>query len=83
MGRFAIFVKNLLRYIIRNNGIVPLISGWKDFVRMTRKLIIKGEHFNVNFFKQTDGTIRVEVSHSITGKHFKMFPDNLINFEES
>lgn len=50
---------------------------------MTRKLIIRGEHFNVNFFKQTDGTIRVEVSHSITGKHFKMFPDNLINFEES
>lgn len=50
---------------------------------MTRKLIIEGEHFDVNFFTQKDGTIRVEVCHTITGKHYKMFPDNLINFEES
>ena len=50
---------------------------------MTRKLIIEGEHFDVNFFKQKDGTIRVEVCRTNTGKHYKMFPDNFINFEES
>jgi hypothetical protein len=55
-----------------------------EFVRMiTRKLIIDGNHFDVVFFNQDDGTCRVEVSHNITGKHYKMFPDNLINFEES
>lgn len=62
---------------------MPLTFGWKDFAVMTRKLIIEGEHFDVNFFKQKDGTIRVEVCRTTTGKHYKMFPDNLINFEES
>jgi len=50
---------------------------------ITRKLIIDGNHFDVVFFNQDDGTCRVEVSHNITGKNYKMFPDNLINFEES
>jgi hypothetical protein len=55
-----------------------------EFVRMiTRKLIIDGYHYDVVFYNQDDGTCRVEVSHNVTGKHYKMFPDNVINFEES
>ena len=53
-------------------------------VRMKdRKLAIEGNWYTVQFFKQDDGTMRVELSHNITGKHYKMYPDNLINFEES
>jgi hypothetical protein len=45
----------------------------------SRKLIIDGSHYTVNCFKESDGSVRVEVSHDITGKHYKMFPDNKIN----
>ena len=49
----------------------------------TRKLVIEGDWYTVQFFKQSDGAVRIELSHNITGKHYKMYPDNLITFEES
>lgn len=55
-----------------------------EYVKMiTRKLIIDGDHFDVVFYNQDDGTCRVEVSHSWKGKHYKMFPNNIIKLEES
>jgi len=50
---------------------------------ITRRMAIDGEWFTVQFFKEGDGTIRVEINHNITGKYYKMYPDNLVNFEES
>lgn len=49
---------------------------------ITRKLIIDGCHYDVVFYNQDDGTVRVELSHNVTGKYYKMFPDNIITFEE-
>ena len=49
----------------------------------TRKLIIDGHHFEVVFYDQNDGTVRVELSHNVTGKHYKMYPDNIIQLKES
>jgi hypothetical protein len=55
-----------------------------EYVRMqTKKLIIDGDHFEVVFYNQDDGTIRVELSHNVTGKHYKMYPDNIIQLKES
>ena len=50
---------------------------------ITRRMAIEGEWFTVQFFKEGDGSIRVEVVHDIRGKYYKMYPNNLINFEES
>lgn len=49
----------------------------------TRKLIIDGYHYDVVFYNQDDGTMRVELSHNVTGKHYKMYPDNIIQLKES
>lgn len=55
-----------------------------EFVRMiTRKLIIDGVHYEVVFYNQNDGTVRVELSHNVTGKNYKMYPDNIIQLKES
>ena len=54
-----------------------------DIAMKTRKLAIEGDWYNVQFFKQSDGAVRVELSHNITGKHYKMYPDNLITFAVS
>jgi len=55
-----------------------------EYAKMiTRKLIIDGHHYEVVFYNQGDKTVRVELSHNVTGKHYKMYPDNVINFEES
>jgi hypothetical protein len=53
-----------------------------DIAMKTRKLAIEGDWYNIQFFKQSDGAVRVELSHNITGKHYKMYPDNKIIFEE-
>lgn len=49
----------------------------------TRKLIIDGIHYEMQFFNQDDGTVRVELSRNVTGKFYKMYPDNLISFKDS
>lgn len=68
----------------RKNGGAVETCQHMEFVRMTtRKLVIEGDWYTVQFFKQSDGTVRVELNHNITGKHYKMYPDNIINFEES
>lgn len=48
----------------------------------TRRIAIEGEWFTIQFFKEGDGTVRTELSHNITGKFYKMYPDNKITFEE-
>ena len=48
----------------------------------TRRMIIEGESFTIQFFKEGDETIRVEVVHNIKNKFYKMYPDNKIKFEE-
>ena len=67
----------------RNGGVVETCQHM-GYVRMiTRRMAIEGEWFTVQFFKESNGTIRVEINHNITGKYYKMYPDNLVNFEES
>ena len=68
----------------RRNGGVEETCQHMEYVKMiTRRMAIDGEWFTVQFFKEGDGTIRVEINHNITGKYYKMYPDNLVNFEES
>ena len=67
----------------KNGGVVETCQHM-GYVRMiTRRMAINGEWFTVQFFKESNGTIRVEINHNITGKYYKMYPDNLVNFEES
>jgi len=67
----------------KNGGVVETCQHM-GYVRMiTRRMAIEGEWFTVQFFKESNGTIRVEINHNITGKYYKMYPDNLVNFEES
>ena len=67
----------------KNGGVVETCQHM-GYVRMiTKRMAIDGEWFTVQFFKQSNGTIRVEINHNITGKYYKMYPDNLVNFEES
>ena len=68
---------------IKNGGVVEHCQHM-EFVKMiTRRMAIEGEWFTVQFFKEGDGSIRVEVVHDIRGKYYKMYPNNLINFEKS
>lgn len=54
-----------------------------EYAKMqTRRIAIEGEWFTIQFFKEGDGTVRTELSHNITGKFYKMYPDNKITFEE-
>jgi len=63
----------------RNNGGVEETCQHMGYVRMiTRRMAIEGEWFTVQFFKEEDGSIRVEVEHEIRGKYYKMYPDNKI-----
>jgi hypothetical protein len=67
----------------KNGGVVETCQHM-GYVRMiTKRMAIDGEWFTVQFFKESNGTIRVEINHNITGKYYKMYPDNLVNFEES
>ena len=67
----------------RNGGVVETCQH-TEYVRMTTKRIaIEGEWFTIQFFKEDDGGIRVEVVHDIKNKFYKMYPDNKIIFEES
>jgi len=50
---------------------------------ITRRMAIEGDWFTVQFFKEDDGGIRIEVVHDIKNKFYKMYPDNKIIFEES
>ena len=68
----------------RNNGGVVETCQHMGYVKMiTKRMAIDGEWFTVQFFKEGDGSIRVEVENHITGKRYKMFPDNKIIFEDS
>ena len=68
----------------RKNGGAVETCQHMDYVKMiTKRMAIDGEWFTVQFFKESNGTIRVEINHNITGKYYKMYPDNLVNFEES
>ena len=67
----------------RKNGGVVETCQHMEYVRMiTRRMAIDGEWFTVQFFKEGDGSVRVEVVHDIKNKYYKMYPDNNIIFEE-
>jgi hypothetical protein len=62
----------------RNGGVVETCQHM-EFVRMEiRRIAIEGDWFTIQFFKEGDGSIRVEMVHDIRGKHYKMYPDNKI-----
>jgi hypothetical protein len=65
----------------RNSGGVEETCQHMGYVRIA----IEGEWFTVQFFKEEDGSIRVEVEHEIRGKYYKMYPDNkiIIDTEQS
>jgi len=67
----------------KNGGVVETCQHMGYIRMITRRMAIEGEWFTVQFFKESNGTIRVEINHNITGKYYKMYPDNLVNFEES
>jgi len=62
----------------RNGGVVETCQHM-EFVRMEiRRIAIEGEWFTIQFFKEGDGSIRVEMVRDIKGKNYKMYPDNKI-----
>ena len=66
----------------RRNGGVEEPCQQMEYVRMTtRRIAIEGEWFTIQFFKEGDGSIRVEMVHDIKGKHYKMYPDNKITLD--
>ena len=68
----------------RKNGGVVETCQHMEFVRMEiRRIAIEGDWFTIQFFKEGDGSIRVEVVHDVKNKFYKMYPDNKITFEES
>ena len=67
----------------RNGGAVETCQHMEYVKMQTRRMAIDVEWFTVQFFKEGDGSIRVEVVHNIKNKYYKMYPDNKINFEES
>ena len=50
---------------------------------ITKRIAIDGEWFTIQAHKHEDGTIRLEIMHNIKGKFYNIYPDNLINFNES
>ena len=67
----------------RNGGVVETCQHM-GYVRMiTRRRAIEGEWFTVQIHKHEDGKIRLELVHDIKNKFYKMYPDNLVNFEEN
>ena len=67
----------------KNGGVVETCQHMGYARMITKRMAIDGEWFTVQFFKESNGTIRVEINHNITGKYYKMYPDNLVNFEEN
>jgi len=68
----------------RINGGVVETCQHMGYVKMTtRRIAIEGDWFTIQFFKEDDGGIRVEMVHDIKGKFYKMYPDNKITFKES
>lgn len=47
----------------------------------TRRIAIEGEWFTIQFFKEGDGSIRVELVHDVRNKYYKMYPDNKITLD--
>lgn len=67
----------------RKNGGVVETCQHMGFVRMEiKKIAIDGMWLDLQFFKEGDGGIRVEVENHITGKRYKMFPNNKVIFAE-
>ena len=67
----------------KNGGVVETCQHMGYARMIIKRMAIDGEWFTVQFFKEGNGTIRTEINHNITGKYYKMYPDNLVNFEES
>jgi len=66
----------------KNGGVVETFQHM-GFVRMEmKKIAIDGMWLDLQFFKEGDGSIRVEVENHITGKRYKMFPNNKVIFAE-
>lgn len=66
-----------------NGGAVETCQHMEYAKMQTRRIAIDGEWFTIQFFKEGDGDIRVELVHDVRGKYYKMYPDNKVNFEES
>lgn len=47
-----------------------------------KKIAIDGMWVNLQFFKEGDGSIRMEVEELVSGKRKNVFPDNKITFKE-
>jgi hypothetical protein len=63
----------------RRNGGVEEPCQQMEYVRMiTKRIAIEGEWFTIQFFKEGDGSIRVEMVHDVRNKYYKMYPDNKI-----
>ena len=66
----------------RNGGAVETCQHM-GYVRMEiKKIAIDGVWLDLQFFQEGDGGVRVEVENHITGKRYKMFPDNKVIFSE-
>lgn len=67
----------------RKNGGAVETCQHMGYVRMEiKKIAIDGMWLDLQFFQEGDGSIRVEVENHITGKRYKMFPNNKVIFSE-
>lgn len=67
----------------RKNGGAVETCQHMGYVRMEiKKIAIDGVWLDLQFFQEGDGGVRVEVENHITGKRYKMFPDNKVIFSE-
>jgi len=84
LGRYATSVNNLQKPTTKKNGGVGEHLMDMEFVKMeTKRIAIDGVWLDLYFFKEGDGSVRIEVENHISGKRYKMFPSNKIIFEEN
>ena len=67
----------------RNGGAVGTCQHMGYVKMTTRRIAIEGEWFTIQFFKEGNESIRVELVHDITNKYYKMYPDNNIVIDNS
>lgn len=48
-----------------------------------KRIAIDGIWLDLYFFNEDNGEVRIEVENHISGKRYKMFPNNKVIFKES
>ena len=62
----------------RNGGVVETCQHMEYVEMIIRRIAIEGDWFTIQFFQESDGSVRVEMVHDVRGKYYKMYPNNKI-----